>query len=81
MSSFEISKDFVDKVQKCIYDFIWNSKTPKVKNAVAVQDIESSGLKIPLVDIYIRANRALWAKRLLCEKNRNIQYLIFLCQT
>ena len=26
------------------------------KNAVAVQDIENGGLKIPIVDIYIRAN-------------------------
>ena len=76
IASLEIKADFVQKVQKAIVDFIWNGKKPKIKSSVAYQDTEDGGLKIPLVELYVKANRVVWAKRLLCPKSRNKQYLI-----
>ena len=79
ISSLEISQDMVSKIQNAIFSFIWDDKKPKIKNSVAIQDFEHGGLKIPWVENYVKANRATWAKRLLCPESRNRQYLeIFL---
>ena len=75
ISSLEIDEDMVNKMQNAIYNFVWNDKKPKIKNIVAIQDIENGGLKIPWVETYVKANRAAWAKRLLQFDSRNRQYL------
>ena len=53
MSSLEIKKEFVEKVQRAIYEFIWKGSKPQIKNNVAQQKIEDGGLVIPNVDMYI----------------------------
>ena len=75
MSSLEIDKDFVVKVQRAVNDFVWNSSKPKIKQAVAQQNMESGGLSVPNIDMYIKANRIGWIKRLLCKDSRNMQFL------
>ncbi|MCP3901139.1 MAG: hypothetical protein GY707_15650, partial [Desulfobacteraceae bacterium] len=75
MSSLEISDTFVEKVQNSINCFIWNNKPPKIKQTVSYQKYEHGGLKIPNVELFVKANRANWMKRLLHHDNRNGQYV------
>ena len=75
ISCFEIEHSYVTKTQDAIYNFIWESKTPKIKNKVALQSVEKGGLKIPHVDSYVLANRAAWIKRLLDIRSSNLSYL------
>jgi len=75
ITSVEISKEFVDTIQQTIFDFIWDHKKPKIKNDVSVHKIEDGGMKIPHIDYYVKANKAIWVKRLLNDKDNWVQYL------
>ena len=44
-----MDKEFVNEVNKIIFDFIWKSKH-KVKRRVLVGDIEDGGLKVLHLD-------------------------------
>ena len=46
-----MDKEFVNEVNKIIFDFIWKDKD-KVKRYVLVGDIEDGGLKAPHLDLY-----------------------------
>ena len=46
-----MDKEFVNDVNKIIFDFIWKTKD-KVKHHVLVGDIEDGGLKAPHLDLY-----------------------------
>ena len=75
MSSLEIADTFVEKVQNSINCFIWNNKPPKIKQTVSHNKYEHGGLKVPNVELFVKANRANWLKRLLHRDNRNGQYV------
>ena len=75
ISSLEVTQEIVTRIQNSIFNFIWDGKQPKIKNLVAIQDTENGGLKIACMEVYIKANRATWTKRLLCQDNRSHQYL------
>ena len=75
MASLEITEDFVENVQKEVNLFIWEGKKPKIKQKVAYQSIEKGGLAIPNIELFVKANRATWIKRLLMVNNRCTQYL------
>ena len=46
-----MDKEFVNEVNKIIFDFIWKDKD-KVKRYVLVGDIKDGGLKAPHLDLY-----------------------------
>ena len=53
-----MDKEFVNEVNKIIFDFIWKGKD-KVKRPVFVGDIEDGGLKAPHLDSIIKTQRIL----------------------
>ena len=59
-----MDKEFVNEVNKIIFDFIWKGKD-KVKRRVLVGDIEGGGLKAPHLDSIIKTQRILCCKKLL----------------
>ena len=61
-----MDKEFVNKVNKIIFDFIWKGKD-KVKRHVLVGDIEDGGLKAPHLDSIIKTQRILCCKKLASE--------------
>ena len=75
MSSLEINEPFVQNLQKDINNFIWDGKKPKIRQKVAYQNIQKGGLAIPNIENLVKANRAMWIKRLLSPNNRSSQYL------
>ena len=61
-----MDKEFVNEVNKIIFDFIWKGKD-KVKRRVLVGDIEDGGLKAPHLDSIIKTQRILCCKKLASE--------------
>ena len=61
--------DFVEKVDKIFFDFIWPNKKHHVKKKVLIQNIEDGGLKMPDIKSMIKAIKLTWIKRLLLEDN------------
>ena len=61
-----MDKEFVNEVNKIIFDFIWKGKD-KVIRRVLVGDIEDGGLKAPHLDSIIKTQRILYCKKLASE--------------
>ena len=59
-------QEFVKKVNKIIFDFIWKGKD-KVKRSVLVGDIEDGGLKAPHLMSMIETQRIICCKKLACD--------------
>lgn len=58
-----LDKEFVNEVDKIIFEFIWKGKD-KVKRLALIGDIEDGGLKAPHLDSIIKAQRILCYKKL-----------------
>ena len=58
-----MDKEFVNEVNKIIFDFIWKGKD-KVKRRVLVGDIQHGGLKAPHLDSIDKIQRILCCKKL-----------------
>ena len=65
LSNLETPEWFIEEAQKMIFSFLWDDKPPKVKNDVIVNSAESGGLQVPHVDTFVKAQKAIWAKRML----------------
>ena len=61
-----MDKEFVNEVNKIIFDFIWKGED-KVKCHVLVGDIEDGGLKAPHLDSIIKTQRILCCKKFATE--------------
>ena len=61
-----MDKEFVNEVNKIIFDFIWKGED-KVKRRVLIGDIEDGGLKAPHLDSIIKTQRILCCKKLASE--------------
>ena len=51
------TKKTIDEIQTCMYEFLWNSKTHKVKKNVVIQDYENGGLKMKDFETIIRVEQ------------------------
>ena len=71
-----MDKEFVNEVNKIIFDFIWKGKD-KVKRRVLVGDIEDGGLKAPHLDAIIKIQRILCCKKLASEDLSSWKIILF----
>ena len=69
IANTETPEWFVIETQKQIFDFLWNGKPPKVKNSVIVNSEANGGLKVPQVDIFVKAQKLGWIKRMVLNEN------------
>ena len=74
-SSMEITKDLIEECQKHVNSFIWKNKPPKLKSSVSMKDYADGGIKIPHIFSYVKASKAIWAKRMLHENDNWMQYI------
>jgi len=56
-----LGKEFVNKANKIIFNFIWKGKD-KIKRLAFIGDIEDGGLKAPHLDSIIKTQRTLCCK-------------------
>ena len=63
-SMLPVSEEFCKRVQTAIFDFIWDSKPPKVRNQTMITEIRDGGLKILDFQSQMKALKLTWVKRL-----------------
>lgn len=61
---------FAAEVNKLIFDFIWNYKTPKIKKTTLIKDKENGGLNMIDFSLFDRALKICWVKRFCSEGNQ-----------
>ena len=68
-SVMELTEEKCTKIDKLIYDFIWNSKKAKIKKLTLIGKYADGGLKAPHLKTMIQAQRAMWIKRYISNKD------------
>ena len=66
---------FVNAVQEEINNFLWDDKPPKIKYKTVISSYEKGGLKLTDIDCYVKAQKAIWVKRLNDMQQPCSQYL------
>ena len=56
---------FVKAVQKEINAFLWSEKPAKIKYKTLICNFDNGGIKLTDFDSFVKAQKAVWAKRLL----------------
>jgi hypothetical protein len=59
-----IPPDYIELLNDIAYRFIWNNKPNKIKRNTLIADYESGGLKMLDIQCFVKAQKAMWVKRL-----------------
>ena len=62
-----ITNEEMRAIKDIIANFIWNGKTPKVKQAAMIAEYEQGGLKYPNIEASLDAQKIMWVKRYFCS--------------
>ena len=73
-----MDKEFVNEVNKIIFDFIWKGKD-KVKRRVLVGGIEDGGLKAPNLDSIVKTQRLLCCRKLASDGLSSWKIILLHC--
>ena len=65
ISLLTISKPLIDSINKIIFSFIWEGKTPKIKKKTISAEKKRGGLKMIDFEIMERALKIAWIKRII----------------
>jgi hypothetical protein len=60
-----IPPNFVEQINDLAYQFIWNNKPEKVKRKTVIAEYEKGGLKMLDITNFLKAQKAMWVKRLM----------------
>ena len=63
-SLLAVSKSLIDRINKIIFDFIWESKPPKIKKKTIIAEKRCGGLKMVDFEIMERSLKVAWIKRI-----------------
>ena len=69
-------KDFVKKVTKMIFKFVWKAKTERLKRAILIKDYTCGGLEIPDFDTMIKTARLKWVEKLDNGNNQTWKWIL-----
>ena len=61
------------KLNSIFFNFIWNSKTEKVKRKIITQNYENGGLKMIRIDTFIFSMKLTWINRLLTKTSKYVE--------
>ena len=62
-SLLTISKPLINRIDKIIFNFIWEGKTPKIKKKTIIAEIKHGGLKMIDFEIMERSLKIAWIDR------------------
>ena len=60
---------FIENMNDLAFSFVWNNKPNKIKRTTLIADYEKGGLKMLDIDSFLKAQKAMWVKRLLTPEN------------
>ena len=71
--------DFINKIQKMSYEFVWNNKQDRIARTVVVKHVCEGGLGLPDIRQYINALKLTWIRKLCntCCKWKHISLVNF----
>ena len=64
------SKKTMKKVNKMLYDFLWDGKPDKIKRDIAKHKLEKGGLNMIDIDFFDKALKLTWIRRVICGKQK-----------
>jgi hypothetical protein len=56
--------NYIELISDIAYSFVWNNKPNKIKRKTLIADYEQGGMKMLDVESFLKAQKAMWAKRL-----------------
>ena len=66
------SEDQLNKINKSMFEFLWNKNPDKIKRKTIVQNIENGGLKMIDTNKFLKSLKSNWIKRLLDNTNNGL---------
>lgn len=78
-SNLVVPDEFISKVTGEIYAFLWNNGPDKIKRNTMIADIKYGGLKMIDMKSMIKAQKVMWAKRLLSSDEGSWKLFPILC--
>ena len=67
----------LQKVNKLLFDFLWNGKGDKIKRTVVTKDYDKGGLKMIDINVFNQSLKVSWIKKYLDQTNRGKWEFIF----
>jgi hypothetical protein len=61
--------EFIEYLNDLAYNFVWSNKPNKIKRLTLIADYEDGGLKMLDIPSFLKAQKAMWVKRLLSPDN------------
>ena len=58
---------YIELISDIAYSFVWQNKPNKIKRKTLIADYENGGMKMLDIESFLKAQKAMWAKRL-CSK-------------
>ena len=66
--------NFVNELQKTVFQFVWNRKPDRISRKIAVRFIAKGGLGIPNIKTYINALKLIWIRKLKTSEHKWKKY-------
>ena len=61
------SGDYIVKLEKLFFSYIWDKKPDKIKRSIIKRNYNEGGLNMPDIDSVFKASKTIWIKRLLYQ--------------
>ena len=71
------STEALQKVNKPLFDFLWNGKGDKIKRTVIIKDYDEGGLKMININVFNQSLKVSWIKKYLDQTNRGKWKFVF----
>jgi hypothetical protein len=62
-------QDFIDYINDTAYNFVWQNKPEKVRRLTLISNYEDGGLKMLDINSFLKAQKAMWVKRIVSADN------------
>ena len=76
LSVLFVPDSILQKIDKLIFNFLWNGKTPKVRRDTIIGNINEGGMKMPDIFSIQKTSKISWIKRLSSEGNSKWKMLM-----
>ena len=70
-------KDTINRLEKSMYNFLWDGKPDKIKRETITQDYDHGGLKMIDIETFIWSLKAGWVKRLAQTENNKLLKTVY----
>ena len=72
-------KSFLEKIDKLIFNFLWQNKPPRIKRETIIASIEDGGLRMPDIYAFHQAQKTVCLKNLIIEDGKSLNLFLISC--